>query len=197
MKKTFFILYLMALLFKSVLAQNPEKPYSLVAHIGGGGGFFPGLIADMTTGHRIASLGIVGKYDYAEKWSLLAGLDYQFWYFKGYSYHDGNTHPYTASGHIVRIPIRLEYNKRWFYMDFGPYLEKEFGDVSSGSIKEIATIGPTLEMGGRIRLSEKGKLRIGLQTSVGATLGIGYNHNVFFERVEANSLIQIGYEYCF
>ena len=151
----------------------------------------------MTTGHRIASLGIVGKYDYAEKWSLLAGLDYQFWYFKGYSYHDGNSHPYTASGHIVRLPIRLEYNKRWFYMDFGPYLEKEFGDVSAGSIKEIATIGPILEMGGRIRLSEKGKLRIGLQTSVGATLGIGYNHKLFFERVEASSLLRIGYDYHF
>ncbi|MCR5659563.1 MAG: hypothetical protein K6G25_09605, partial [Bacteroidales bacterium] len=98
-------------------------------------------------------------------------------------------------GHIVRLPIRLEYHKRWFYLAFGPYLEKAFGDVSAGSIKEIATLGPTMEIGGRIRLSDNGQLRIGLQTSVGAALS--YHKELFFGRVEANALLRIGYEYHF
>ena len=201
MKRSAILLSLMVLLSIATLAQNSEKPYSLVAHVGGGSGSFPFLDGDMTTSHRIAALGIDGKYDFAEHWSLLVGLDYQFWYFKGYYIHsdpDGVENlPYTATGHIMRLPIRLEYHKRWFYMAFGPYLEKAFGDVSAGSIKEIATLGPTMEIGGRIRLSDNGKLRIGLQTSVGTTLSIGYHKELFFGRVEANALLRIGYEYHF
>lgn len=201
MKRLAIILSLMVLLFTRALAQNAEKPYSVLGHVGGGGGSFPFMTADMTTGHRIVALGIDGKYDLAEHWSFLIGLDYQFWYFKGYYIYGGPNgvehHPYTASGHIVRLPFRLEYHKRWFYLAFGPYLEKAFGDVSAGSIKEIATLGPTMEMGSRIRISEKSKLRIGLQTSVGATFSIGYHKELFLGRVEANSLLQIGYEYHF
>jgi hypothetical protein len=54
-----------------------------------------------------------------------------------------------------------------------------------------------MEMGGRIRLSENSKLRIGLQTSVGATLSIGYHKELFLGQVEANALLRIGYEYHF
>ena len=199
MKRSAILLSLMVLLSIATLAQNSEKPYSLVAHVGGGSGSFPFLDGDMTPSHRIAALGIDGKYDFAEHCSLLVGLDYQFWYFKGYYIHsdpDGVENlPYTATGHIVRLPIRLEFHKRWFYLAFGPYLEKALGDVSAGSIKEIATLGPTIEIGGRIRLSDNGQLRIGLQTSVGATLS--YHKELFFGRVEANALLRIGYEYHF
>ena len=188
MKKLTLLIILLCDLVSAV-AQSSQTPYFLVTHAGAGYGFFPGLVADMTTGHSIAAGGINGRYDFAEKWSLLVGLDYQFWYFKGYSFPDGIPHPYTASGHAVRLPIRLEYHKRWFYMAFGPYLEKTFGDISEGNPNEIATIGPTLEMGGRIRLSENDRLRIGLQTSVGATL-YRYSKGVDIGRIEASCLYE-------
>ncbi|MBQ8959358.1 MAG: hypothetical protein IJ057_12820 [Bacteroidales bacterium] len=70
-----------------------------------------------------------------------------------------------------------------------PYLEKTFGDISEGNPNEIATIGPTLEMGGRIRLSENDRLRIGLQTSVGATL-YRYSKGVDIGRIEASCLYE-------
>ena len=201
MKKVLFLLCLMAFLSGSVLGQTSNSPYSIVAHTAFGYGAFPGLIADMSTSHRIVALGVDEEYDLSEHWALLFGLDYQYRYFSGYSIHAGpegvESQYYSAGDHIVRIPIRFEYHKRWFYLALGSYIEKGSGDISESNSKDIATFGPIVEMGGRIRLSEKSKLRIGLQTSVGANLGIGNYQNLICTRVEASSLLRIGYEYHF
>lgn len=196
MKKTLCLLCLLVYLGGSAWAQATRQPHSIIIQTGLGYGAFPGLIADVTTGHRIVALGTDWKYAFAEHWALLTGLDFHYYHFKGYSYHDGIPHPFTKSVPVLRLPVRLEYQKRWFYLAFGPYVERDLGNYFSGSITELATIGPTTEIGGRIRLTETSRLRIGLQTSVGVAIGINNNyHQLVLQQVEASCLLRIGYEF--
>lgn len=201
MKRTLFILCLMAFLLGSVLGQTSDSPYSIVVHTAGGYGEFEGLVEYRSTTHLVVALGVDEKWSFSEYWALVLGLDYQYWYFMDY-YVYGGSHsveppPDNANGHIIRLPVRLEYQKDWYYLALGALIEKGFGASSEGNLKDIVSIGPTFEIGGRIRLSEKSTLRIGPQISVGHTLSIDKYQNLECTRVEASSLLRIGYEYHF
>ena len=201
MKKSFFILCLMAFLSGSVWGQTSDSPYSIVVHTAGGYGEFESLDEYRSTTHLVVAMGVDEKWSFSEHWALVLGLDYQYWYFMDYNVH-GESHnveppPDNANGHIVRLPVRLEYQKDWYYLALGALIEKGFGDRSEGNLKDILSLGPTLEIGGRIRLSEKSTLRIEPQISVGHTFGIDKYQDLECTRVEASSLLRIGYEYHF
>jgi hypothetical protein len=177
-------------------------------HPGIGFGTYPGLITDGTTNHWIANMGVDWKYDFSEHWSLLVGMDFQYRLTNGYYITQGvdgpENRPFTSRNYIIKVPVLFEYHARWFYIAVGPYLLREIGDLFSGNSRELATIGPTVEVGGRIKLSEKSHLRIGWQSSIGIELrkrtNYYYNNtttSLGIGRIEANSLLQIGYEYHF
>ena len=201
MKRTLFILCLMAFLLGSVLGQTSDSPYSIVVHTAGGYGEFEGLVEYRSTTHLVVALGADEKWSFSEHWALVLGLDYQYWYFMDYYVYSGSHSveppPNNANGHIIRLPVRLEYQKDWYYLAFGALIEKGFGDRSEGYLKDILSLGPTVEIGGKIRLSDKSTLRIGPQISVGHTLGIDKYQDLECTRVEASSLLRIGYEYHF
>lgn len=199
MKKTTILLSLIVMLFTTALAQNTEKPYSIVVHAAGGRGEFEGLVENRSTNHWVVAMGVDEKWSFSKRWALVLGLDYQYWYFIDY-YVNGGTHnneppPDKANGHIIRLPVRFEHQIEEYYLALGALLEKGFGDRSEGRLEDILSLGPTVEVGGRIRLSEKSALRIGLQLSVGHTFSIGKYQDLECTRVETSLLLRIGYEY--
>jgi hypothetical protein len=201
MKNALFLLCLMIFLSGSVFGQTSNSPYSIVVHAAGGYGEFESLVNYRSTEYLVVALGVDEKWNFSEHWALVIGLDYQYWYFMNYYVYGGahsvGSPPDNANGPIIRFPIRFEYQKDWYYVALGALVEKGFGDNSDNDVKDIVSLGPTVEIGGRIRLSEKSTLRIGPQISAGHTFGIGKYQSLECSRVEASLLLRIGYEYHF
>ena len=201
MKKRLFILCLMAFLSEFVWGQASDSPYSIVVHAAGGRGEFEGLVENRSTNHWVVAMGVDEKWSFSERWALVLGLDYQYWYFIDYYVNGGSYSneppPDNANGYIIRLPVRLEHQIDGYYLALGTLVEKGFGDCSEGRLKDILSLGPTVEVGGRIRLSEKSALRIGLQLSVGHTFSIDKYQDLECTRVETSLLLRIGYEYHF
>ena len=63
-------------------------------------------------------LGVDAKYDFNEHWSLLGGIDYQYRRTnsdKLENWEDGV--PGTGFNNYFRLPIRVEFSYKWFYVN--------------------------------------------------------------------------------
>ena len=110
-----------------------------------------------------ANAGVDAKVSFNEHWSLLAGVEYNYrWGFSegGYIFPDDHR---EGLRHFIRIPVRAEFTYKWFYADAGMFVERATNTRYDANETIDFGIGPEVELGGRIRLAEKDRLRIGLQ----------------------------------
>ncbi len=197
MKKLIIILALAVLMPLFAAAQHGGTPVSLVAHLGGGLGAFPERNIGARTDHFIGALGADAKFGLSDKWSLLVGLEYQIRYSNiSWVGHYGNYgvihNNKILRGHYLRLPIRVEFDYKWFYASAGPYLEKGFGNMPAKN--ELGLAGADLELGGRIKLGRNDRLRIGWLTSYGCSFD---NRKPLIDYKELDFLLRIGYEHLF
>ena len=142
--------------------------------------------------------GVDAKYHFAEKWALLPGIEFEYRYGEGKNFASR-----IGLRHFFRVPVKVEFSHKWFYVNAGifaeiptnpRYEEKETVDFGYGQL---------LEIGGRIRLTDNDRLRLGVQSQtcfVHTTqrysnngkptvhgLGLGF----------ASALVSVGYEHRF
>ena len=114
--------------------------------------------------------GVDAKVSFNEHWSLLAGVEYNYrWGFSEGDYIIPDDHR-EGLRHFIRIPVRAEFTHKWFYVNAGLFVERATNTRYDANETINFGIGPEVELGGRIRLSEKDRLRIGWQSL------LCYNH---------------------
>ena len=141
------------------------------------------------------NVGVDAKVSFNEHWSLLAGVEYNYrWGFNknGSDWFPGDHR--EGLRHFLRVPVRAEFTHKWFYADAGLFVERATNTRYDANKTTDFGIGSEVELGGRIRLSENDRLRIGWQTQMcvnhnttkgqpnfgggflGAFLTVGYEH---------------------
>ena len=141
------------------------------------------------------NVGVDAKVSFNEHWSLLAGVEYNYrWGFNknGSDWFPGDHRERLR--HFLRVPVRAEFTHKWFYADAGLFVERATNTRYDANKTTDFGIGSEVELGGRIRLSENDRLRIGWQTQMcvnhnttkgqpnfgggflGAFLTVGYEH---------------------
>jgi hypothetical protein len=135
------------------------------------------------------------KVSFNKHWSLLAGVEYNYrWGFTDGGYLFPGDHR-EGLRHFIRIPVRAEFTHKWFYANAGLFVERATNTRYDANETIDFAIGPEMEVGGRIRLSEKDHLRIGVQQQgcytgrtkegkfsfwndgfIGILLSLGYEH---------------------
>ena len=129
------------------------------------------------------------KYHFNEHWGIISGLEYEYRMGKGKNFN-------TRIGlrHFFRVPALVEFTHKWFYVNAGLFAEIP----TNPRFDEDETVdfgyGQILEIGGRIRLTDNDRLRIGVQsqtcfvhTHPESTIPIGY----------ASLSLSVGYEHRF
>lgn len=107
--------------------------------------------------------GVEAKVSFNKHWSLLAGVEYNYrWGFSegGYLFLGDNR---EGLRHFIRVPVLAEFTHKWFYADAGLFVERATNTRYDANKTIDFGIGPEVELGGRIRLAENDRLRIGLQ----------------------------------
>ena len=118
-----------------------------------------------------ANVGVDAKVSFNKHWSLLAGVEYNYRW--GFNTHDGwfcDADRREGLRHFIRIPVRAEFTHKWFYVNAGLFVERATNTRYDANETINFGIGPEVELGGRIRLSENDRLRIGWQSL------LCYNH---------------------
>ena len=182
----------------SALAQDAGG-WSLIPHIKSGVAvdflYFP------YDGMLRADAGVDVKYSFNPYLSLLAGIDYEY-------RQDNSDNPENWSGivgpgyhHYFRVPVRVEFTYKWFYANFGPYLERTNKPWLTEKCHEDYGFGTSTEVGGRIRLSDNSHLRLGLQNQIGfnrVTYHTPYQEKEHWTcRSFIDAMLSVGYEYHF
>lgn len=138
--------------------------------------------------------GMDAKVSFNKHWSLLAGVEYNYrWGFTDGGYLFPGDHR-EGLRHFIRVPVRAEFTHKWFYANAGLFVERATNTRYDANKTTDFGIGSEVELGGRIRLSENDRLRIGWQTQMcvnhnttkgqpnfgggflGAFLTVGYEH---------------------
>lgn len=144
-------------------------------------------------------LGVTAKYSFNHHWSLLAGVEYEF-------RHDNSDNPNNWSvgelgpglHHYFRVLVRVEFTHKWFYANFGPYLERTTRPWLTERSHEDFGFGTSTEVGGRIRLNDNSHLRLGLQNQVGfdrVTYHTPYQETEQWNCISlVDALFTVGYE---
>ena len=148
-----------------------------------------------------ADAGIDAKYNFNSYLSLLAGVEYE--YRKDHSDNPANWSGEVGPGHhhYFRVPVRVEFTYKWFYVNFGPYLERSTQPWLTERCHEDFGFGTSTEIGGRIRLSDNSQLRLGLQNQIGFN-NVTY-HTSYQEKEHwtcksfIDAMLSVGYEYHF
>ncbi len=163
------ILVVMAIAFLccfSVTAQNSKEwsiiPFAKIGYVLDG-------TVDLDEVYHV-NAGVDAKVSFNKHWSLLAGVEYNYrWGFSegGYIFPDDHR---EGLRHFIRIPVRAEFTHKWFYVNAGLFVERATNTRYDANETINFGIGPEVELGGRIRLSENDRLRIGWQSL------LCYNH---------------------
>ena len=107
--------------------------------------------------------GVDAKVSFNKYWSLLAGVEYNYrWGFSEGGYIIPGDHR-EGLRHFIRVPVRAEFTHKWFYVNAGLFVERATNTRYDANETINFGIGPEVELGGRIRLSENDRLRIGWQ----------------------------------
>ena len=99
------------------------------------------------------------KYHFNEHWGIISGLEYEYRMGKGKNFN-------TRIGlrHFFRVPALVEFTHKWFYVNAGLFAEIP----TNPRFDEDETVdfgyGQILEIGGRIRLTDNDRLRLGVQS---------------------------------
>jgi len=145
-----------------------------------------------------ADLGFDAKYNFNEHWSLLGGLDYQ--YRRTNSDDPRNWEddvPGTGYNNYFRLPVRVEFSHKWFYVNGGVFVERALNPWLDARTYEHFGFGGMSEIGGKIKLTENSRLRLGVQLMWGHDR-VTYKAGHFEEQWNCLSFIglpfSVGYE---
>ena len=144
-----------------------------------------------------ANAGVDAKVSFNKHWSLLAGVEYNYrWGFNknGSDWFPGDHR--EGLRHFIRIPVRAEFTHKWFYVNAGLFVERATNTRYDASRTIDFGVGSVVEVGGRIRLSENDRLRIGCQTQ------LCVNHNTEGDKTSFDggffgAFLTMGYEHRF
>ena len=98
--------------------------------------------------------------------------------------------------HFIRIPVRAEFTHKWFYVNAGLFVERATNTRYDANETINFGIGPEVELGGRIRLSEKDRLRIGMQSQLCANHVTEKGQSSFYGGF-FGTFLTMGYEHRF
>ena len=149
----------------SAKAQD-KRPWSLITYVRSG--FAADFLYHPIDAKFHGDVGVAAKYSFNQHWSLLAGVEYEF-----RKDNSDNTSNWSVGElgpghhHYFRVPVRVDFNYRWFYANFGPYVERTTHPWLTERSHEDFGFGTSTEVGGRIRLTDNSHLRIGLQNQLG------------------------------
>ena len=144
-------------------------------------------------------VGVAAKSSFNQHWSLLAGVEYEFRHDnsdKTSNWSVGKLGP--GHHHYFRVPVRVEFTHKWFYANFGPYVERTTRPWLTERSHEDFGFGTSTEVGGRIRLTDNSHLRIGLQNQIGfdqVTYHTPYQETEHWKCISLiDALLTVGYE---
>lgn len=175
LKKQMFIMTLCLSFVLALCAQNEsnetdfQKGYSITADVGGGfnktflyGHFCPGF-----------GIGAGFRYDFHRLWGVSTGLRYE--------------HFFDIKNDLVNfcnmlIPIEMEFHLPYFYVRGGVVLGLCFNSWMVSKSGEICNLGATLGVGGRIPLTKKDKLTIGLHGTFNNVWDINYRPPYYLDQ---------------
>lgn len=182
--KRFWITAAIALLFCVPTKAQNARQWSLIPYIRSGVAF--DFMYNPIEGMTHADVGLTAKYNFNGYWSLLAGIEYE--------YRPGHHH-------YFRVPVRVEFTYKWFFVNFGPYLERATQPWLTPRSYENYGFGTSTEIGGRIRLTDHSHLRLGLQNQLGfdrITYHTPYHEEEHWTcKTLIDALLSVGYEYHF
>ena len=143
-----------------------------------------------------ANAGVDAKVSFNEHWSLLAGVEYNYrWGFSEGDYIIPDDHR-EGLRHFIRIPVRAEFTHKWFYVNAGLFVERATNTRYDANETINFGIGPEVELGGRIRLSENDRLRIGMQSQLCANHVTEKGQSSFYGGF-FGTFLTMGYEHRF
>lgn len=140
--------------------------------------------------------GVDAKVSFNEHWSLLTGIEYDYrWGFnKEGSWLFPGDHR-VGLRHFFRIPVCVEFTHKWFYADAGLFVERATNTRYNANETIDFGVGPEVELGGRIRLSENDHLRVGLQAQLCVTERTEGGQSQFGNGGYFGYFISVGYEH--
>ena len=142
--------------------------------------------------------GVDAKVSFNKHWSLLAGVEYNYRW--GFNTHDGwfcVADRREGLRHFIRIPLRAEFTHKWFYANAGLFVERATNTRYDANKTIDLGLGPEVELGGRIRLSENNHLRIGLQNQLCFNVWTQGSETHFMNSGFLGYFITMGYEHRF
>ena len=144
-----------------------------------------------------ANAGVDAKVSFNKHWSLLAGVEYNYrWGFNTKeSFLSPGDHR-EGLRHFIRIPVRAEFTHKWFYVNAALFVERATNTRYDANETINFGIGPEVELGGRIRLSEKDRLRIGMQSQLCANHVTEKGQSSFYGGF-FGTFLTMGYEHRF
>ena len=157
------ILVVMAIAFLccfSVTAQNSKEwsiiPFAKIGYVLDG-------TVDLDEVYHV-NAGVDAKVSFNKHWSLLTGVEYNYrWGFNTLGSWFSEADRREGLRNFIRIPVRAEFTHKWFYVNAGLFVERATNTRYDANETINFGIGPEVELGGRIRLSENDRLRIGWQ----------------------------------
>ncbi len=177
----------------SAKAQNSKEwsiiPYAKIGYV------LDGTVSLDEVYH--ANAGVNAKVSFNKHWSLLTGVEYSYRW--GFNTHDGwfiVADRREGLQHFLRVPVCAEFTHKWFYADAGLFVERATNTRYDANETIDFGIGPEVELGGRIRLSEDDHLRIGWQTQLCVTHRTEGDQSAFYGGF-FGYLLTVGYEHQF
>lgn len=201
LKKQMLIMALCLAFVLTVCAQKEsnktdfQKGYNITVDVGSG---FNKTV--LNHGHFCPGFGIGAgfRYDFHRLWGVSTGLRYEHFFAGETNYNIRN----------LLIPIEMEFHLPYFYVRGGVVLGVCFDTWVASNAKEVCNLGATLGVGGRIPLTKKDKLTIGLHGTLNNVWEIVYkggsgnydtsvSHSIKEGMPRYVVMLRIGYEHRF
>ena len=142
--------------------------------------------------------GVDAKVSFNKHWSLLAGVEYNYrWGFDTHENWFTMADRREGLKHFIRIPVRAEFTHKWFYANAGLFVERATNTRYDANKTIDLGLGPEVELGGRIGLSENDHLRMGLQSQLCLNVWTQGSKTHFMNSGFLGYFITMGYEHRF
>ena len=196
MTKKLYYTILVALLALAIKAnaqtpttENTYKGFNITANVTGGMCSY--LFWSDT--YIQAGGGVGFRYDFSRFWGIYTSLDYES------VFKPANNDYY----HYLRIPIEMEFHTRYFYARGGLSFGIGLKAWTAANAKECINIGENvLEVGGRIPLTTKDILTIGINTNISVEFDKVYHNGIAYTSLNPapprfGACLRLGYEHRF
>ena len=196
MKKTFLLTVLIVAFILAVVPAFSQKSsnttdfyngFNITANVGGGFCKYP-VVSDLYPG---LGIGVGMRYDFHRLWGVAAGLRYEDYFTVSRDFAIRN----------ILIPVEMEFHLPHFYVRGGIVFGFGVNTWVAANAKEIFNIGSTLGIGGRVNLTSKDLLTIGLHGAIYEGFDYqyyeGYAPHLHHDIPRYSVMLNIGYEHKF